>query len=575
MLLCLFGWSGKIEGAYELSRGKIRGPNIYARPGRPSRRLAARRFLVTLHELHGEADDARTAQKAAMTTLRIPSPLLLLLAATHLGDAFQALLLTGKHDAYSRALAAAGGFGAGASPSKRKKNKNKGGGAKGGFGVKNDEPKESSSTVATTGVDLVGAYEATSRGRDLQSKGALNAAIASFTEALELHPTVDRQFHLAMALEENGEPQRAIEMYERAQQNDAADAILRHDVQLKLAHLFGHDLGDVKRGISHVDNALKTVGYEHTTESNAIAWYQKAFFVADEGRLDEAIDLWDSAIEAMEKTNGEDDDGEENEEAKQDQVERLQMAKFYRSAAQGLLEKDQNAVPSSVDQYLGDSWKYAISHYPPELLEKNPQGRIFAGTYTMLDEALKMARPDGIVAEFGVFHGKSIRLISSMVRPNDPVDGFDTFTGIPEQWGDEEAGSYTANNEIPERVPDNVRFHVGLFADTLPGYVASLPPPEELPVRLVNIDCDLYQGTVEILHYLSDRIGPGSVLIFDEYLMTPTWPEDEYKAFQEACEKFGWEYEYLGFSLFSKQVSVRITSSESFVGPKAEGLQLS
>lgn len=192
----------------------------------------------------------------------------------------------------------------------------------------------------------------------------------------------------------------------------------------------------------------------------------------------------------------------------------------------------------------------------------------------MLDEALRMARPDGIVAEFGVFHGKSIRLISEMVGLNNPVDGFDTFTGIPEQWGEEEAGSYTASNEIPERVPENVRFHVGLFADTLPGYVASLPPPEDLPVRLVNIDCDLYQGTKEILQYLSNRIGPGSVLIFDEYLMTPTWPEDEYKAFQEACEKFGWEYEYLGFSLFSKQVSVRIIASESFVGPKAEGFQL-
>lgn len=146
--------------------------------------------------------------------------------------------------------AAGGGFGAGASssrPSKRK-NKSKGGGARGGFGVKN-EPKEPPATVATTGADLVKAYEATTRGRELQSKGALNAAIASFTEALELHPTVDRQFNLAMALEENGEPQRAIEMYELAQQNDAADPILSHDVELKLAHLWAHDLGDVKRGI--------------------------------------------------------------------------------------------------------------------------------------------------------------------------------------------------------------------------------------------------------------------------------------------------------------------------------------
>jgi len=488
------------------------------------------------------------------------------------GDAFQPIT---RKRAVSRALAAAGGFGAKTS-SKGRKNKSKGG-YKGGFGVKNK--RKEPTTIGTTGTDLVAAYEATSRGRDLQSKGALNAAIAAFTEALELHPTVDRQFHLAMAFEENGEPQRAIEMFELAQQNEAADAILRHDVSLKLAHLCAHDLGDVKRGISHVDDALETVGYEHTPESNAIAWYQKAFFVADDGRLAEAIELWDFSIDAMERTDSDvrdgvsenDENDPEKEEAKRDAAERLQMAQFYRSVARGLLEKEKDAVAGSVDTYMRDSWKYAISNYRTELLEKQPQGRIFSGTYTMLDEALKAARPDGIVAEFGVFHGKSIRLISSMVGPKNPVDGFDTFEGIPEQWGDEPAGSYTANKEIPERVPDNVRFHVGLFSQTLPGYVAGLSPPEELPVRLVNIDCDLYQGTVEILHYLSDRIGPGSVLIFDEYFMTPTWLEDEFKAFQEACEKFGWEYEYLGFSLFSKQVSVRITASKSFVGQKAEG----
>lgn len=369
---------------------------------------------------------AEPKNRHAMTILRVSSSLLLLWTVGHLGNAFQPLSLTRNHADFSQALlAAAGGFGAGASssrPSKRK-NKSKGGGARarGGVGVKN-EPKEPPATDAPTGVDLVGAYEATSRGRDLQSKGALNAAIAAFTEALELHPTVDRQFNLAMALEENGEPQRAIEMYELAQQNDAADAILSHDVELKLAHLWAHDLGDVQRGIGHVDNALETVGYEHTPESNAIAWYQKAFFVADEGRLDEAIGLWDSAIEAIAHIN--DDDREENEEAKQDAEERLQMANFYRSVAQGLLERDQNAISDSTDQYLKDSWEYAISHYPSELLERNPQGRIFAGTHTMLDEALRMARPDGIVAEFGVFHGKSIRLISEMVGPSDPVDGF-------------------------------------------------------------------------------------------------------------------------------------------------------
>ena len=508
-----------------------------------------------------------------MTTMTagraISSSLLLLWTAGHLsgsGGAFQPAFSPKKRVVTS--LTAAGGFGFGASTSSSSKRNNKK--SKGGKNERKEPPPTTPTT--TTSADLVAAYEATTRGRDLQSKGALNEAIASFSEALELHPTVDRQFQLAVAFEENGEPQSAIDMFEQAQRNDVADAILGHDVHLKLAHLWAHDLGDVQRGIGHVDQALAMEGYTHTSESDAVASYQKAFFVADQGRLTEAIVLWDSAIEAMEQTTkdeGGSNDDSAKEEKKKDVAERLQMAKFYKSMARGLLEKDEDAVVGFIDQSMVDSWKYAYENYPKAALIKQPQGRIFSGTYTMLEEALQMARPDGIVAEFGVFHGKSIRLISSMTE--DAVDGFDTFEGIPEQWGDEPAGSYTANKEIPERVPDNVRFHVGLFSDTLPGYVASLPPPEQLPVRMLNIDCDLYQGTVEILHYLSDRIGPGSVIIFDEYLMTPTWVDDEYKAFQEACDKFGWEYEYLGFSLFSKQVSVRITDSRSFLGPKADG----
>ena len=254
---------------------------------------------------------------------------------------------------------------------------------------------------------------------------------------------------------------------------------------------------------------------------------------------------------------------------------------FFRAVTRALLGHDQEAEDGFAalpveNQYMVDSWKYvAAAHYPQEQrlqVQRNDRqevGRLFTGTYTILEEALSAARSDGLVCEFGVFHGKSIRIIASMVGPQVPVDGFDTFEGIPEAWGDEPAGSYTAAAEVPERVPDNVRFHIGLFADTLPGYVASLAPPEVLPVRLINVDCDLYQGTVEILHYLANRIGPGTVIVFDEYLMTPTWPEDEYKAFQEACAKFGWEYEYLIFSLFSKQVVVRITASDSFVGPDA------
>lgn len=431
---------------------------------------------------------------------------------------------------------------------------------------------------------VMAAYELGARGAEMQRRGQLNGAVSAFTEALALHPTADRRFLLGMALEENGEPRKAVAMYELAceSSDSGADAVLRHDAALKLADLSANDLGDVARAIQYVDKAMAEEGYDHSAFSNAAAFDQKAFYLAEQGHLVEAIGLWDAALEGTKErelvaeTTSADSLGED---AVARAAARSRLGQFFRAVAKALsghdreAEADFAALPADC-QYMVESWNYiAAADYPREQrlqgVRQNGRlevGHLFTGPYTVLQEALAASRSGGLVCEFGVFHGKSIRILASLVGPQNPVDGFDTFEGIPEAWGADPAGTYTAASEIPP-VPNNVRFHVGLFSETLPGYVASLAPPVELPVRFINVDCDLYQGTVEILHHLAERIGPGCVICFDEYLMTPTWREDEHKAFQEACRKFDWEYEYLGFSLFSKQAVVRITASASFVGP--------
>jgi len=418
------------------------------------------------------------------------------------------------------------------------------------------------------------AYEHDATGRQYQQRGALNAAVSSFSEALSCHPSPDRHFRLGMALMENGEPQSAIDSFLSARKMAAEDDFtLRHDVSLKMAHCWSNDLGNASRGIREVDAALSERGYE----DSAPALDQKAFFVAAEGNFDEAIRLWDAALLGCDGSGVSDDDAKKRMSELGEGVD--DDARFFRAIAKDLMgsrdeaEEDFAALPSE-REYMVDSWRYVAAHPPTSSLESKDDGtddgwhsRIFSGTHANLASALFASRPDGLVCEFGVFHGKSIRLIASMVSDDEiVVDGFDTFDGIPEDWGNYAAGSYTAASEVPV-VPKNVRFHVGLFADTLPGYVASLAPAEKLPVRFVNVDCDLYGGTVDILKYLAPRIGPGTVIVFDEYLMNSTWREDEHLAWKEACEEFGWEYEYLSFSLFSKQVVVRVTESDSFVGP--------
>ena len=56
---------------------------------------------------------------------------------------------------------------------------------------------------------------------------------------------------------------------------------------------------------------------------------------------------------------------------------------------------------------------------------------------------------------------------------------------------------------------------------------------------------------------------PGTIIIFDEYIGYEDWQDHEYKAFREAAASFGWSFDYLAFSLVTKQTVVHITAVSS------------
>jgi hypothetical protein len=193
-----------------------------------------------------------------------------------------------------------------------------------------------------------------------------------------------------------------------------------------------------------------------------------------------------------------------------------------------------------------DAWRYikSVSQTLP---------RITGSGYQTFNLALSASNPNGLVLEFGVRFGTSIRQLATLVKQE--IHGFDSFEGLPEVWHHEPKGSYTTKGHIP-RVPDNVCLHAGWFEETLPKFLAE----NSGPVRFINIDCDIYSSTKTILDQIAPRIVPGSVIVFDEYIGNEHWREDEFSAFQEAVGENDWKYEYLCFSVFTKQVAVRINS---------------
>jgi len=212
---------------------------------------------------------------------------------------------------------------------------------------------------------------------------------------------------------------------------------------------------------------------------------------------------------------------------------------------------------------LNDSWGYVRWHTRnTDLALLN----LHRGTRDMLKLALDAAMPlienqrenraRGLVCEFGVGSGKSMRITQEILPLDIEMHGFDTFTGLPQAWGSEPAGAYSTGGVVPS-IAGNVYFHEGLFSDTLSPFLNDIG--DEAYVAYANIDCDLYTSTVDILEALHGRIVAGTILVFDEYICHPTWRQDEFRAWRESCKRFGWKYEYLGFSLSSKQAVVRVT----------------
>lgn len=174
----------------------------------------------------------------------------------------------------------------------------------------------------------------------------------------------------------------------------------------------------------------------------------------------------------------------------------------------------------------------------------------------LLGFAVGKASTSGLVLEFGVGAGQTLRMIAALV--DGPVHGFDSFDGLPEPWlGPQmDAGTFRVP-AAPSGFPGNVSLEVGLFSATLPGFLNR----HSGPIRFVHFDADLYSSTTFVLEHIVGRIMPGTVFLFDEYYNYPNWQRDgEFRAFQEFVAAHAVAYEYIGHMRAThRRVAVRIT----------------
>lgn len=131
--------------------------------------------------------------------------------------------------------------------------------------------------------------------------------------------------------------------------------------------------------------------------------------------------------------------------------------------------------------------------------------------------------------EFGVFRGRSINITRAILNESFRVVGFDTFQGLPEQWGGFKKGSFDIGGVGPPTLP-NIQLRKGLIKDGLSEWVLTHP---HVDLAGVNIDCDLYRGALQALFLLHGYFRPGTLIHFHEiFPRKGTRPTDEGRALE-------------------------------------------
>jgi hypothetical protein len=186
--------------------------------------------------------------------------------------------------------------------------------------------------------------------------------------------------------------------------------------------------------------------------------------------------------------------------------------------------------------------------------EHMAEAQIFTAHQRIIEYAVTNAQPGGMFMEFGVATGNTLREIASHAPAGATVYGFDSFSGLPDNWtGHVETTGAFSQKDIP-KVPANTQLVHGYFEDSLPDFVKG----HDGPVSFVHIDCDLYSSTVTILDHIGPWLKPGTLVLFDEYFNYPSWKQHEQKAWREYCDANNVNYTYIGFTALDGRVLVRI-----------------
>jgi O-methyltransferase len=134
--------------------------------------------------------------------------------------------------------------------------------------------------------------------------------------------------------------------------------------------------------------------------------------------------------------------------------------------------------------------------------------------------------------EFGVCGANSFKWwLGNCINADSRFYGFDTFEGLPENWGTYNKGDMAAN--IPNIDDSRVKFVKGLFQETVANFL-SIHNLTNGKRKVIHLDADLFSSTLYVLTSLAPYLKKGDILLFDEFNV----PNHEFYAFKIFCDSY-------------------------------------
>ncbi len=152
--------------------------------------------------------------------------------------------------------------------------------------------------------------------------------------------------------------------------------------------------------------------------------------------------------------------------------------------------------------------------------------------------------------EFGVFDGASFLWWADRIKNvESKFYGFDTFEGLPEDWGAFKSGEMLSG--IPKTNDVRCEFVKGLFQNTLYNFLRTFDNSKKL---VIHMDADLFSSTLFVLTTLAPFLKKDDIIMFDEFNV----PNHEFFAFDIFVKSYYIKYDVLGAVNNFYQTAIKI-----------------